>query len=240
MGTSLPEWNGSCGEIDRMAQTVPVEAPWLAPEADAWDRVTVGAWYDSQGLSPVARTLLEICTVGILSVPTVEVSLLDLLFNVQVCGVSAELLAESEGGAQTKRFVGGTSQIPLRLAERLKESHPAESPVVTIDHAPDRVTVTCRGGNVATGRQVIVALSPTLAGRIMYRPAATRCTGPADPTSSAGLRAQNVRVLPRAVLARRRLERPADLGGGARANVQRQLPARGGRRAGNHPGLPRG
>jgi monoamine oxidase len=132
--------------------------------------VTVGAWYDSQGLSPVARTLLEICTVGILSVPTVEVSLLDLLFNVQVCGVSAELLAESEGGAQTKRFVGGTSQIPLRLAERLKGRILLESPVVTIDHAPDRVTVTCRGGNLATGRQVIVALSPTLAGRIMYDP----------------------------------------------------------------------
>jgi monoamine oxidase len=49
-------------EIDRMAETVPVEAPWLAPKADAWDPVTVGAWYDSQGLSPVARTLLEICT----------------------------------------------------------------------------------------------------------------------------------------------------------------------------------
>jgi monoamine oxidase len=69
-------------------------------------------------------------------VPTVEVSLLDLLFNVQVCGVSAELLAESEGGAQTKRFVGGTSQIPLRLAERLKGRILLESPVVTIDQAP--------------------------------------------------------------------------------------------------------
>ena len=68
--------------------------------------------------------------------PTVEVSLLDLLFNVQVCGVSAELLAESEGGAQTKRFVGGTSQIPLRLAERLKGRILLGSPVVTIDHAP--------------------------------------------------------------------------------------------------------
>ena len=46
-GHELAEWNGSC-EIDRMAETVPVQAPWLAPEADAWDRVTVGAWYDSQ------------------------------------------------------------------------------------------------------------------------------------------------------------------------------------------------
>ena len=48
-------------EIDRMADTVPVEAPWTAPRADEWDRITVGQWYDSQDLSPVARNLLEIC-----------------------------------------------------------------------------------------------------------------------------------------------------------------------------------
>src|SRR4029434_11357996 len=100
-----------------MSDAVPVARPRTAPRADEWDRITVGQWYDSQGLSPVARTLLEICTVGILAMPTVEVSLLCLLENVAVCGVTAELLAESEGGAQTKRFVGGTSLLPLRLAE---------------------------------------------------------------------------------------------------------------------------
>ena len=157
-------------EIDRMADTVPVEAPWTAPQADTWDRITVGQWYDSQGLSPVARTLLEICTVGILGMPTVEVSLLCLLENVAVCGVTAELLAESEGGAQTKRFVGGTSLIPLRLADTLGERVVLGSPVLTIDHSADRVTVTCRGGLTATGRQVVVALAPALAGRIMYDP----------------------------------------------------------------------
>jgi monoamine oxidase len=156
--------------LDRMAETVPVDAPWLTPEADVWDRLTVGQWYDGQGLSPVARTLLEICTVGILGVPTVEVSLLCLLFNVAVCGVSADLLAESEGGAQTRRFVGGTSQVPLRLAAALGDRVLLDSPVLTIDYTEDRISVTCRGGLVVDGRQVIVALSPTLAGRIMYDP----------------------------------------------------------------------
>jgi Flavin containing amine oxidoreductase len=118
----------------------------------------------------VARTLLEICTVGILAVPTVEVSLLCLLHNVAVCGVTADLLAESEGRAQTKRFVGGTSQIPLRLAAALGDRVVLDSPVLTIDHTGDRVTVTCRGGLVAVGRQVIVTLSPAPAGRIMYDP----------------------------------------------------------------------
>jgi monoamine oxidase len=157
-------------KLDEMAETMPVDAPWLAPEADVWDRVTTGQWYDSQGLSRVARTLLEICTVGILAVPTVEVSLLCLLHNVAVCGVTADLLAQSEGGAQTRRFAGGTSQIPLRLAAALGDRVVVDSPVLTIDYTDDHVVVTCRGGLVAAGRQVIVALSPALAGRIMYDP----------------------------------------------------------------------
>lgn len=39
-----------------------------------------------------------------------------------------------------------------------------------IEHGADQVTVTCRGGLVARGRRVIVTISPTLAGRIMYDP----------------------------------------------------------------------
>lgn len=156
--------------LDEMTDTVPVEAPWTAPQADEWDRITVGHWLDSQGLGPVARALQEICTVGILAMPTVEVSLLCLLQNIAVCGVTAELLAESEGGAQTKRFVGGTSLIPQGLAATLGDRIVLNSPVLTIDHSADRVTVGCRGGFTAVGRQVIVALAPTLAGRIMYDP----------------------------------------------------------------------
>jgi monoamine oxidase len=156
--------------LDKLAAEVPVDAPWAAPRAAEWDAITAGAWYDAQGLSPVARTLLEICTVGILAVPTVEVSFLDLLVNLQTCGVGAQLFAESEGGAQTTRFVGGTSQIPLRLAAQLTEHIVLNAPVQLIEHTADAVTVHCRGGLVARGRRAIVAVAPTLAGRIMYDP----------------------------------------------------------------------
>ncbi|MDZ4266993.1 MAG: flavin monoamine oxidase family protein [Mycobacterium sp.] len=156
--------------LDELAAEVPPEAPWLAPHAAEWDAVTAGSWYDAQGLSPVARTLLEICTVGILAVPTVEVSFLHLLFTIQTCGVTAELFAESEGGAQTTRFVGGTAEIPKRLAAMVADHLVLDSPVQLIEHTADSVTVHCRGGAVATARRVIVAISPTLAGRIMYDP----------------------------------------------------------------------
>jgi len=156
--------------LDVLAADVPVEAPWQAPRALEWDAVTAGAWYDAQGLSPVARTLLEICTVGILAVPTAEVSFLHLLFTIQTCGVTSELFAESEGGAQTTRFIGGTSEIPNRLAALVGAHIVLDVPVQLIEHTADSVTVHCRGGLVARGRRVIVAISPTLAGRIMYDP----------------------------------------------------------------------
>lgn len=156
--------------LDVLANEVPVDAPWLAPRAVEWDSFTAGAWYDAQGLTDVARTLLEICTVGILAVPTAEVSFLHLLFTIQTCGVTSELFAESEGGAQTARFVGGTGEIPRRLAALISEHIVLRSPVLLIEHTADSVTVHCRGGLVARGRRAIVAISPTLAGRIMYDP----------------------------------------------------------------------
>jgi monoamine oxidase len=166
----LAEVEGVLRRLDGLAADVPVDAPWQAPRAAEWDAITAGAWYDAQELSVVGRTLLEICTVGILAVPTAEVSFLHLLFTIRTCGVTAELFAESEGGAQTTRFVGGTSEIPRRLAALISDHIVLETPVLLIEHAGHSVTVHCRGGLVARGRRAIVAISPTLAGRIMYDP----------------------------------------------------------------------
>ncbi len=169
-GGELAELEKVFRVLDELAAEVPPEAPWQAPRAAEWDAITAGAWYDGQALSPVARVLLEICTVGILAVPTVEVSFLHLLFTIQTCGVTSELFAESEGGAQTTRFVGGTAAITERLAELIRAHLVLDAPVQLIEHTADGVTVHCRGGLVARGRRVIVAISPALAGRIMYDP----------------------------------------------------------------------
>ena len=102
--------------------------------------------------------------------PTAEVSFLHLLFTIRTCGVTSELFAESEGGAQTTRFVAGTSEIPRRLAALIAEHIVLGVPMQLIEYSADSVTVHCRGGLVAHGRRAIVAISPTLAGLIMYEP----------------------------------------------------------------------
>jgi monoamine oxidase len=169
-GADVESVNRVLATLDTLAATVSAEAPWLAPDAAEWDAITAGAWYDAQGLSPVARTLLEICTVGILAVPTVEVSFLHLLFTIQTCGVGAALFSEAEGGAQTTRFVGGTAQIPDRLAAQLADHILLNTPVQTIEQTADGVVVGCRGGQTFSAKRVIVAIAPTLAGRILYDP----------------------------------------------------------------------
>jgi monoamine oxidase len=169
-GDELESVNRVLATLDTLAATVPAEAPWSAPQAAEWDAITAGAWYDAQRLSPVARTLLEICTVGILAVPTVEVSFLHLLFTIQTCGVGAALFSEAEGGAQTTRFVGGTAQIPDRLAAQLADHIVLNTPVQTIEQTADGVVVGCRGGQTFSAKRVIVAIAPTLAGRILYDP----------------------------------------------------------------------
>lgn len=169
-GEQLAALDGALEQLEQMSRQVPLKAPWKAEQAAHWDAVTAAQWLGAQHLPAVAERLLEICTVGILAVPMAEVSLLDLLYNLQTCGVGAQLFAESEGGAQTTRFIGGTSGIPQALAEQLGDRVRLEQPVMLIEHDATSVTVQCRGGLVARGRRVIVALAPTLASRIMYDP----------------------------------------------------------------------
>jgi monoamine oxidase len=157
-------------ELDTLASEVDPATPWTATRAQEWDHLTAGQFYDRQGLAPVARQLLEICTVGILAVPTHEVSLLHLLFTVQTCGVTAQLFSESEGGAQTKRFVGGTAEIPRRLAQHLGDRILFDCPVQGIDYGSTGVVVSARGGISVRAQRAVVTVSPTLAGRIMYHP----------------------------------------------------------------------
>src|SRR5689334_7471690 len=55
-GGELAELEKVLRLLDELAAEVPPEAPWTAPRAAEWDAITAGAWYDGQGLSPVART----------------------------------------------------------------------------------------------------------------------------------------------------------------------------------------
>jgi monoamine oxidase len=156
-------------KLNRLARRVPLEAPWEAPGASRLDAQTAAAWLRRNLATRGGRTLLELGIEAVWAVQPEDMSLLHVLFYIHSAG-SLELLFDTEGGAQQDRFVGGSQLVPLRMAEELgAERVVLGAPVRRIEHGADGVVVQAEGA-VARGRRAIVAVAPTLAGRIAYDP----------------------------------------------------------------------
>ena len=155
--------------LNAMAATVPPEAPWSAPKAGSWDGQTFESWMRRNVRTGVARDILRLAIIGVWAAEPRDVSLLHVLFYIRSAG-SIEILTDTEGGAQQDRVVGGTQLISLRMAEQLGDGVvELTNPVRRIEWGPDGVVAT--GDRIAVrARRAIVAVPPTLAGRIAYDP----------------------------------------------------------------------
>ena len=156
--------------LDRLARTVPLEAPWRAPRAARLDAETFAAWIRRNVPTRGARTLLELATQAIWAAEPGELSLLHVLFYVR-SGGGFDRLIGVEGGAQQDRFVRGSQRLALALAEELGPARVRlASPVRALEQDDGGVRAIVDGGEPVTARRAIVAVAPALAGRIAYRP----------------------------------------------------------------------
>jgi monoamine oxidase len=154
--------------LQEMASTVPLDKPWRAAEAAAWDAQTVEAWLVANAKTEVGLGYWRTLVPALFSAEAAEMSLLHFLFYCQSGGTLDRLVATS-GGAQESRLVGGSQQLALRLADRLGDVVRLGVPVTVITQDDEGVKITHDGGIVEAGR-AIVAVPPTLAGRIRYFP----------------------------------------------------------------------
>lgn len=155
--------------LDRLSAQVPLDAPWTAANAKEWDRQTLATWLDKHLFTKAARDLVEIGLETIFACSSAEISLLHALFYIHSGGNMDRLLA-TENGAQQDVFVNGMQSIANAIATELGEAVRLDSPVKRIEQTADQVIVTGPGFRV-TARRAIVAIPPTLAGRIEYAPA---------------------------------------------------------------------
>lgn len=149
------------GRLDEMAAELPPDAPWTAPRAAEWDGQTFGQWLDANVSAPAARQQFAVDRAP-LGDPA-EVSLLHVLW-----------FAGSHGGweatnAVHERLVGGTAQIPRRIAEQLGDRVTLSSPVRLVEHGSDRVLVHHDGGIVAADA-VVVTVEPAQAAKLQFTP----------------------------------------------------------------------
>jgi len=155
--------------LQKMADEVPLDGPWRAAKADAWDAQTVDTWLVPNAKTETGLGYWRTMVPALFSAETAEMSLLHFLFYCRSGGTLDRLVA-THGGAQESRLEGGSQQLALRLGDRLGDAVRLNSPVSAIRQDDRGVEVAYDDGGVRAGR-AIVALPPTLAGRIRYSPA---------------------------------------------------------------------
>ncbi|GAA5007138.1 FAD-dependent oxidoreductase [Streptomyces siamensis] len=161
-------------ELDDMAKQVPVAAPWTAAKAVEWDKQTFESWLNAKAVVPSAKFLIDVACTSVFSAQPRELSLLFVLFYIAAAGNESspgtlERLTETANGAQESRFVGGSQQVPVKLAATLGDRVVLGAPVRSITLSGGRYLVAADGTTV-TARRVVVALPPPLAARIAYDP----------------------------------------------------------------------
>jgi monoamine oxidase len=171
----LPDLTLAIALLDQMATEVDVNSPWTAQNAAEWDAQTLESWINSHSLTPQFRQLVPAATRPIFGAEPRELSLLFTLFYIAASGNEQnqgtfERNFNTRMGAQQDRFIGGTQLVALRVAQHLGKKR------VLLKQAVRQIVQKQGGVVVHTKRlrvrakRAIVAVPPTLAGRIDYRP----------------------------------------------------------------------
>jgi monoamine oxidase len=168
---ALADFEQARARLDRMARQVPLDEPWMAPKAASWDSQTFATWVRRNTRTAAARSLFELATEAVWAAEPGDVSLLHVLFYTR-SGSGFDSLVGTGGGAQQDRFHGGSQRLALAMAEQLgAERLRLGVPVRAIEHGEEGVTVHAGPHLVVSARRAIVAIPPTLAGRVAYDPA---------------------------------------------------------------------
>lgn len=154
--------------INKLAKTVDLQQPWNTPNAAYYDAMTLATWMDKQMSFKTAKVMFKLAAEAIWAADPNEISMLHAMFYTQSCR-DFDTLMNVKNGAQEERLIGGASQPALRLADTFKEHIRLNSVVRAISQRAGKVIVSGNGFEL-TASKVVVALPPTLAGRIHYDP----------------------------------------------------------------------
>ncbi|MFC7723666.1 flavin monoamine oxidase family protein [Nocardioides sp. GCM10028917] len=151
----------------KLARSVDTEQPWSHPKAHELDSQTFETWLHRNLRTPSGRAYFRLATEAVFATDASDLSLLHALFYA-VSNADLETLLAVDRGAQQDRVAGGSVLVAQRLADDLDIR--LSTPVGTITQHGTGVTVTSRAGVAFSADRVVVAVPPTLAGRLHYDP----------------------------------------------------------------------
>ena len=155
-------------KIGTLAAGIPLDTPWTHSEAIELDQLTYAGWIEQNLETEGGRWTFKLMASSVFSVDASELSVLHVAFYFGAAG-GPDMLTSTAGGGQDSRFKDGMQSLATGLAAGLQESLRLSQPVEAIHQDDQGVTVRCATLCVRA-KQVIVALPPTLAGRIRYSP----------------------------------------------------------------------
>ncbi|XP_076353929.1 amine oxidase [flavin-containing] B-like [Tachypleus tridentatus] len=155
--------------IDKMGEEIPSAAPWKAPNAEKWDRMTVRQFLEETSFTKTAQNLPSVMSRVIVATEPYESSLLWFLWYVKQCG-GINRIASTTNGGQERKFVGGTQQFSENIAKRLGDRVLLNKPAVSISYQEDTVKVKTLDGDEYQGKYIILAISPILQMKIHFNP----------------------------------------------------------------------
>lgn len=169
---SAPEVVAGITKLTTICLSITPGKPWEHPLALYWDSITFKDWIDRTVITADARLLFGLICSSTLSVGPDEVSALFMFSYIASAGDEQNpgtmfRLLNTDGGAQERFFDGGAYRVPEAMANELASRIVYEAPVSSIDTRSGKAVVRTDAGTF-TGKRVIVAMSPAIAGRISY------------------------------------------------------------------------
>ncbi|XP_053313441.1 amine oxidase [flavin-containing] A-like [Spea bombifrons] len=165
----LLDYNNFMRTMDQWGSEIPAEAPWKAPRAADWDRMSMKQFIEKVCWTSSARLFAQLFVNLVITSETHQVSALWFLWYVKLCGGTGRVFS-TENGGQERKFVGGSGQISEKIMERLQDRVKLERPVVRLDQSGDVVLVETLNHEIYQGKYVISAIPPVLTTQIHFKP----------------------------------------------------------------------
>lgn len=165
--TILPDAANLLQQINMYAAEIPVDAPWTHARAAEWDAMTLGEFIRRNAVNPDGvENLIRCWTQPGFGADPSELSFLYTLWYVACSGDEQnvgtfERNSDTAGGAQERRFIGGSGLIPERLAAKLGDIVALAAPVHKIEQK-DHHAIVHTGRGTVRAKRVIVACPPPL------------------------------------------------------------------------------
>lgn len=156
------------GKLNKLVDTINVDAPWQSPEAARLDGITFSEWLDLNRAHRHTRMLMTIVSKVQWGCLPGEVSLLHVLRYIRAAGGIDHML-DVENGQQEERIVETTQDIARRLAAKLGDALVLGAPVRRITQNDDGVTVSMPAGDVSA-EYAIVTVPPAQRAEITFDP----------------------------------------------------------------------